>query len=144
MRLIRVSPAVLAACLLPIFMADAQTRYNTQPTGNSVKVDGTSTAHDWEMEGSTIGGFIEFGAGVALDKSQAAPGGLQGEKVPVKAHVIIPVSTIHSKADHLPNVMDDLMQKAMKAADFPRIEYTLTEMTFKGPHAAGKPFDLDS
>ena len=40
--------------------------------------------------------------------------------------------------------MDSLMQKNMKAADFPRIEFILTEMTFKGPHAAGKPFDMDT
>jgi polyisoprenoid-binding protein YceI len=135
--------AALAFCLAPILHAGAQTRYNTQPHGNSVRVDGTSTAHDWEMEGANIGGYIEFGAGVTLDKTQAAPAGLQGDKIPAKAHVIIPVSTIHSKAEHMPGVMDDLMQKTMKAGDFPRIEFTLTEMTFKGPHAAGKPFDAE-
>jgi polyisoprenoid-binding protein YceI len=144
MKILLWSAAALAFCLAPALPAAAQTRYNTQSAGNSVRIDGTSTAHDWEMEGSAIGGHIEFGAGVTLDPSQAAPGGLQGDKVPVEAHVIIPVSTIHSKADHLPEVMDSLMQKNMKAADFPRIEYTVTEMTFKGPHAAGKPFDLDT
>jgi len=136
--------AALAFCLAPIFHADAQTRYNTQPRGNSVRIDGTSTAHDWEMEGGMIGGYIEFGAGVTLDKTQDAPAGLQGDKIPAKAHVFIPISTIHSKAEHLPGVMDDLMQKSMKAGDFPRVEFTLTEMTFKGPHAAGKPFDAEA
>jgi polyisoprenoid-binding protein YceI len=136
--------AALAFWLAPIVHAEAQTRYNTQPRGNSIRVDGTSTAHDWEMEGGFIGGYIEVGAGVNLDKTQAAPAGLQGDKIPAKAHVIIPVSTIHSKAEHMPGVMDDLMQKSMKAGDFPRIEFTLTEMTFKGPHAAGKPFDADA
>jgi hypothetical protein len=134
----------LALCLAPVFRANAQTRYNAQPRGNSVRVDGTSTAHDWEMEGGMIGGYIEFGPGVTLDKTQAAPGGLEGDKIPAKAHVIIPISTIHSKAEHLPEVMDDLMQKAMKAGDFPRVEFTLKELIFKGPHAAGKPFDLDA
>jgi polyisoprenoid-binding protein YceI len=133
----------LAFSLVTIFHAEAQTRYNSQPRGNSVRVQGTSTAHDWEMEGPNIGGFIEFGAGVTLDKAQAAPGGLQGDKIPAKAHVIIPISTIHSKAEHLPEVMDDLMQKSMKAGDFPRVEFTLAEMTFKGPHTAGKPFDAE-
>src|SRR6202522_412819 len=123
--------AALAFCLASILPAGAQTRYNTQPRGNSVRVDGTSTAHDWEMEGANIGGYIEFGAGVTLDKTQAAPAGLQGDKIPAKAHVIIPVSTIHSKAEHMPGVMDDLMQKTMKVGDFPRIEFTLTEMTLK-------------
>jgi polyisoprenoid-binding protein YceI len=135
--------AALGFCLAPILCANAQTRYNSQPRGNSVRVDGTSTAHDWEMEGPNIGGHIEFGAGVTFDKTQAAPGGLQGDKIPATAHVIIPVSTIHSKAEHLPEVMDDLMQKTMKAGDFPRIEFTLAEMTFKGPHTAGKPFDAE-
>ncbi len=121
----------------------AQTRYNTQPAGNSVRVYGTSTAHDWEMDGSLIGGYIEFGAGVTLDKSQAAPAGLQGGKIPATAYVRIPVGSIHAKVDHLPEVMDSLMQKAMKAENCPRIDFILKEMTFKGPHAAGKPFDLE-
>jgi polyisoprenoid-binding protein YceI len=144
MRILRCSAAVLAVCLAPILHAGAQTRFNTQPVGNSVKVDGTSSLHDWEMEGSSIGGYLEFGAGVTFDKSQAAPAGIEGDKVPAKARVIIPVSTIHSKAEHLPGTMDDLMQKTMKTDSFRLIEYALTEMTFKGPHAPGKPFDLDT
>jgi hypothetical protein len=144
MKILSCSAAVAAVCLAPILHAGAQTHYSTQPVGTSVKIDGTSSLHDWEMEGSSIGGYIEFGAGVTLDKAQSAPGGLQGGKVPAKVHVIIPVSTIHSKADHLPGTMDDLMLKAMKADDFRTIGYTLTEMTFKGPHAAGAPFDLDT
>jgi polyisoprenoid-binding protein YceI len=32
----------------------------------------------------------------------------------------------------------------LKAEDFGRIEYTLTEMTFKGPHTAGAPFAFDT
>ncbi len=144
MRILPCSVAVLALWLAPIPPVGAQTRYNTQPIGNSVKLDGTSTAHDWEMEGTVIGGFLELGAGVTLDKAQAGPAGLQGDKLPAKGHVIIPVSTVHSKADHLPDVMDGLMQKNMKATDFPRIEYTLKELTFKGPHAAGEAFHFDA
>jgi polyisoprenoid-binding protein YceI len=136
--------AALALCVAPIFHASAQTRYNTQAIGNSVRLDGTSTAHDWEMEGTIIGGYFELGAGASLDKSQAAPAGLEGSKLAAKAHVIIPIGTVHSKADHLPEVMDGLMQKTMKASDFPRIEYTLKELIFKGPHTAGQPFTFDA
>src|SRR5665213_2029303 len=136
--------AALSLCVAPLLDAGAQTRFNTQPIGNSVRINGTSSAHDWEMEGTIIGGYLELGAGVTLDKSQSAPAGLAGDKISVKAHAIIPVSTVHSKADHLPEVMDGLMQKNMKAADFPRIEYTLKELTFKGPHTAGQPFIFDA
>jgi polyisoprenoid-binding protein YceI len=136
--------AALALCVAPLFHAGAQTRYNTQPVGNSVRVEGTSTAHDWEMQSTVIGGFLELGTGVTLDKAQASPAGLDGDKLPAKAHAIIPVSQLHSKADHLPEVMEGLMQKNMKASDFPRIEFTLKELTFKAPHTAGEPFTFDA
>jgi polyisoprenoid-binding protein YceI len=134
----------LAFCLGPAALTHAQTRYGAQPRGNSVKVDGTSSLHDWEMEGTMIGGFIEFGPGVKLDPAQAAVAGIQDNNVPAKAHSVIPVASIHSKADHLPEVMDHLMQEAMKFEQFKTINYTLTELTFKGSHAAGKPFEFDS
>ncbi len=138
--------AALVFCLGPVPRAGAQTSYrsSSQPHGTSVRVDGTSTAHDWEMEGVFIGGTLDLGAGVKLDKTEASPAGLQDNKVPAKAHVIIPVRSIHSKADHLPEVMDNLMQKAMKAENFPTIEFILTGLTFKGPHTAGQPFNFDA
>jgi len=139
----RVAAGILAIGLCTVLSAQAQTRYNPQPQGSVVRVDGTSTAHDWEMEGGKIGGFIEFAAGVAFDKAQASPGGLQGDKIPAKARVVIPVGSIHSKAEHLPEVMDDLMQKSLKEDSFSVIQFVLADMTFKGPHTAGKPFDAE-
>jgi len=124
--------------------AGAQTRYYSQPLGTSVKVDGTSTAHDWEMEGKIIGGYIEFGPGVKLDAAQTAIPGLNDGKVPVKVHSLIPVTSIHAKVEHMPDVMDHLMQEHLKADQFGRIEYSLTAMTFKGPHDPGKPFAFDT
>ena len=144
MRILPWSTAALALWVASPLHLGAQTRYNPQPSGTSVRIDGTSTAHDWEMEGTVIGGFLEIGAGASLDKAQGTPAGLQGDKLPAKAHVIIPVSAVHSKADHLPDVMDGLMQKNMKATDFPIIEFTLKELTFKSPHAAGEAFHFDA
>jgi polyisoprenoid-binding protein YceI len=144
MKILPWSAAALAFWVAPLLHLGAQTRYNTQPIGNTVRIDGTSSAHDWEMEGTVIGGYLEIGAGATLDKAQATPAGLQGDKLAAKAHVIIPVGAVHSKAEHLPEVMDGLMQKNMKASDFPRIEFTLSDLTFKGPHAAGEPFHFDA
>jgi polyisoprenoid-binding protein YceI len=132
-----------ALFLAPTLSATAQTHYAGQPKGSDIKIQGTSSLHDWEMEGVLIGGFLELGAGVQLDPAQTTIAGLQGDKVPVKAHVIIPVRTVHSKADRMPDVMDHLMQDALKESQFPRIEFTVTDMTFKGSHAVGKPFDFD-
>jgi polyisoprenoid-binding protein YceI len=136
--------AALALSLGSLMPAGAQSRYNSQPLGTSVKVDGTSTSHDWEMEGKIIGGYVEFGLGVTLDAAQTSIAGLNDGKVPVKVHALIPVTSVHSKAEHAPDIMDHLMQKSLKSDDFGRIEYTLTEMTFKGPHAAGQPFVFDT
>jgi polyisoprenoid-binding protein YceI len=44
----------------------------------------------------------------------------------------------------MPQVMEGLMQDALKAKENPRIECHVTELTFKEPHAAGKPFDFDA
>jgi polyisoprenoid-binding protein YceI len=136
--------AVLMLSFGAIMPAGAQTVYSSQPNASSVKVDGTSTEHDWEMEGKLIGGTVEFGPGVKLDASQTSIAGLNNGNVPVKVHAIIPVQSIHSKAEHMPDVMDHLMQEHLKADDFGRIEYKLTEMTFKGPHAAGQPFAFNT
>src|SRR5271154_6820087 len=136
--------AVLMFSLGSIMPAGAQTRYSSQPHGTSVKIDGSSTAHDWEMQGTIIGGFAEFGPEVKLDAAQTTIPGLKDGKVPVKVHALIPVQSVHSKAEHMPDVMDRLMQEHLKADQFGRIEYTLTEMTFKGPHAAGQPFAFDT
>jgi polyisoprenoid-binding protein YceI len=134
----------LALCFGSPALTHAQTRYGAQPRGNSVKIDGTSSLHDWEMEGTIIGGFFELGPGVQLDPEQTTVVGIQDNKVAAKARAIIPVDSVHSKADHLPEVMDHLMQKNMKDDQFKTILYTLTELSFKGPHTAGKPFDFDS
>jgi YceI-like protein len=143
MRILPLS-ATVGFGLVSILCAEAQIRYVPQAAGTTVKIAGTSTAHDWEMEGVAIGGYLELGAGVVLDKAQAAPAGLQGDKLPLTVYARIPVGSIHSKADHLPDVMDNLMQKNMKADNFPLIQYTLTDMTFKAPHAAGQPFNFDA
>ncbi len=131
---------LMVAATIP---ATAQTKYTSTPKGCDVKIDGTSSLHDWEMEGSLIGGFLEFGAGVQLDPSQATVGGITGDKVPATGRVIIPIRSIHSKADHMHDVMEHLMQDALKESQFPRIEFTLKEMAFKGPHEAGKPFNFE-
>jgi len=146
MRTWQLSVGLVVLLLSPgsFLSAQAQTRYASQMHGTSVKIDGTSTAHDWEMEGTVIGGSAEFGPDVKLDPAQTGIPGLKEGKVPVTVHALIPVKLIHSKAEHAPDIMDHLMQDTMKADQFGRIEYALTEMIFKGPHEANTPFAFDT
>ena len=124
--------AALIISLCFVVPSGAQTKYFSQPQGTSVKIDGTSTAHDWEMAGTIIGGYFELEAGVKLDPAQTSIAGINDGKVPAKVHALIPVQSVHSKAEHAPDIMDHLMEKTLNMDQFPRIEYNLTEMTFRG------------
>ncbi|MGZ4965114.1 MAG: YceI family protein [Limisphaerales bacterium] len=140
-RLILTTIALTSA--LGLQAADGD-RYQSQPAGNKVRIEGTSTAHDWEMEGTLIGGFVEFGPGVQLDTAQATIPGLKDKKLAIKSQVIIPVRSIKSNAKAMPQVMEGLTQEAMKEPQNKRIECRISELTFKEPHAAGKPFEFDA
>ncbi len=124
--------------------ADDANHYQSQPAGNKVRIEGTSTAHDWEMQGTLIGGSIDFDPAVQFDTAQATIPGLKDKKLAIKSQVIIPVRSVKSDAKAMPQVMESLMQDALNSKAFPKIECHVTELTFKEPHAAGKPFDFDA
>ena len=133
------------ACLLLLSAAarsEDALRYKAKPTGSKVTIDGTSNVHDWKMEGTLIAGYLEVPAGVVLDSSQAALTGASDGKLPAKAEVQIRVSSMNNV--HKYEGMDQAMQEAMNAKDYPWIKYSVTEMTLKQPHAAGTPFQFDT
>ena len=115
--------------------AAAQTiRYEAQPTGSKVKMEGTSTIHDWTVESPTIDGFIEADANFpesALKDSTAAKPSVQ---------VSIPVGTLKSYAD----AMDAVMQDHLNMDDYPRIEYRLIELKPKSAAGTAGPLQFDA
>lgn len=108
-------------------------RYIGVPNASSMKIDGTSTIHDWTVETKVIGGFIELESNFPLDPSKEAPKDL---KLTPRTEVNIPVRQLKSGK----SMMDTVMHNAMKAEDHPRIEYRLIEMTSKGKTDAGLKF----
>lgn len=117
--------------------AEDWVRYRSRAVGSKVLIEGTSNIHDWIMDGQIIGGYLEVPAGVTIDSTQAAAAG----KVNAHVDVFIPVNSVKNSQHE---GMNEAMQAAMKAQDFPRIQYHLTEMTLKGPHTAGKPLEFDT
>lgn len=113
--------------------ADAPTRYQAQPRGSKIVIEGDSTVHKWTMEGPIIGGFVELPAGATLAT-------LKEGKVDAKVQASIPVRSIKSGHD----IMDGLYQEALKETNYARIEYRLTEMTLKPGHTEGKPYEFDT
>lgn len=93
-------------------------RFVAQPTGSNVKIEGTSTIHDWTMESALIGGFMEAQPGFpesAVTNSLAAKPNTQ---------IVILVRSLKSSSTR----MDEVMQEHMNAAKFPKIEYKLIEL----------------
>ncbi|HYV34910.1 MAG TPA: YceI family protein [Gemmataceae bacterium] len=112
------------------------TRFDAQPLGSKVKLEGTSTVHDWTMEGAIIGGFVELDSGFVAAPDKAQPG-----KVAATAQVTIPIRSLKSGKDS----MDAVMQDAMKQDQFPRIVYRLTALTLKAtPKSAEGPYEFNS
>ena len=133
----------LAGCIL--FMATVRAedyvRYKASPLGSSVHLDGSANIHDWTMDGTIIGGWLDLPAGVVLDSAQAAVGGAADGKIAAHAEVGIPVTSIKNVTWE---GMNEVMQATMNATNFPRIVYKLSEMTLKQPHTAGTPFQFDT
>lgn len=113
-----------AFVVLPAQAADA-VRYTSVPNECSVRMDGTSTIHDWHAESGVIGGSIEIEPGFP-ESAKAA--------VKPKAEINIPIRTLKTSGGRK---MDSVMQEHMKAADHKAIKYTLIEMVPKGSSSAG-------
>ena len=102
LRIARFISSLSLILAFSIQAAENWTRYNAQPTGSKVKIEGTANIHDWTMEGKIIAGYVELDP--AFD-SPPKPG-----KVSARALVSIPVRSLNSdKAS-----MDSVMQQAMK------------------------------
>jgi polyisoprenoid-binding protein YceI len=130
--------AALGAALLlsaGAMFAQNAVRYDAQP-GSKIKIDGTSTVHDWTVEGAIIGGFVELDSG--FDFNSPKPG-----KINAKVEATVPSRSLKNKNGY--KGMDERMHDALKIKEYPKITYKLTELTLKdAPKAAGEPLQFDS
>ena len=136
MKTLRLPLFTAAALLCAAALCAAElTKFTAQP-GSKVKIDGTSTVHDWTVEGGIIAGAMELDPAFAADPTKAKPG-----KIAAKVDATIPVRTIKSGKSS----MDTIMHAALKQPLHPKIEYRLTELTLKEtPKTADAPWEFDS
>jgi len=107
---------------------------------NLVRIEGTSSVHDWQVEGHLMGGSAELGAGLPLQPgAQESPG-----PVEAKVSVFIPVRSLKSveKDGRLySDAMDEIMYGKLLEPANKRITYTLTSLALKEqPRGASDPF----
>ena len=129
------SIAAAAVALLLAASAAAQTvRYEAQPNGSKVKIEGTSTIHDWTVESPTIDGFIEAD-GNPLESALKDP-----KAARPRVQVSIPVNTLKSYDE----LMDGVMQDHLNMAEYPRIEYRLIELKPTSAAGTAGPLKFDA
>jgi YceI-like protein len=121
--------ALLLLAGLSVQAADQTTKYYAR-SGSKMRLEGTSTIHDWQVEGTLIGGYLEVGANFPSEPGQAATPG----KVEAHAEPFIMVRSLKSvEKDGKPysDGMDKVMYEHLKAQDSPKIAFHLTDLTLK-------------
>src|SRR5215213_2060719 len=122
-----------AALFLAATLHAEMVTYQALPRGSVMKINGTSTIHDWEVECQVIGGKMELDSNFPLDPTQEPPKEL---KVTPKVEVSIPVRQLKSGK----SMMDTVMHNAMNAETNTTIKYTLLEMKPIGKADKGLKF----
>jgi len=120
----------VVALLTAGFLSAADTvRYLPVPNSSKLRMDGTSTIHDWHAETDVIGGSMELEATFPDASGKSAPAAVK-PKVEVK----IPVRTLKSSGGKR---MDTVMQEHLKFEQHKIIEYRVLELAPKAG-AAGQ------
>lgn len=120
---------------VPLLSAETWMRYQARP-GSKVAIEGTSTIHDWTVEGGIISGFMELESNFPLDAAAEVP---ESAKLNAKVLVSIPVRSLKSGKE----LMDDVMRGAMNEEKFKQIQYKLESISLK-PRKAGKALEFEA
>ena len=123
--------------------AETMTRFDSR-SGSKVRIEGTSSVHDWQIEGKIIGGFLETGANFPSEPGQT----VQPGKVEAHAEAFIPVRSLASiEKDGKPysTHMDDIVYEKLHEATNKKILFHLTELVLKEPaKSKDTPYVFDS
>jgi polyisoprenoid-binding protein YceI len=107
----------------------------TSKPGSKMRIEGTSTIHDWQAECPFISGYVEAGANFPLEPGQAATAG----KIDAKVEMFITARSLKSKEKDgklYSDKMDEIMWEKLKAQQSPKIQFRLSELTLKEPAAS--------
>jgi polyisoprenoid-binding protein YceI len=113
----------LAAALLStasLVLAET-THYVPVPNSSKLRMDGTSTIHDWHADTDVIGGSLDLDANF--------PEGAGSATITPKVEVKIPVRSLKTSGGKR---MDAVMQDHMKYPENKMIEYRVLELAPKG------------
>ena len=128
---------------LSLQAADQLTKLSAR-SGSKMRIEGTSTVHDWQAESKIIGGLIEVGPNFPTSPGQE----VKPEKVQIDGMAKIGVRSLFSvKKDgsHNDDKMDKQMWDKLKLNEHPNIFYYPGELTLKeAPKSKDAPYLFDS
>lgn len=123
--------------------ADSNTIYSAR-RGGKMRMEGTSSIHDWQVESSLVGGSLEVGPGFPTEPGQA----VQPGKIEAKGEVFVPVlslKSIEKSGAPYSDKMDNVMWLHLKSSDYGRIVYHVSELVLKEPAKdKDSPYVFDS
>lgn len=126
------------------FDAAAQTTRFDARSGSKIRIEGTSNVHDWQVESSLIGGYLEVGPGFPVAPGQSATPG----KVEARAEARISTRLLKSiEKDGKPysDNMDEIMYGKLKIKEYPQIVYRLDQLVLKEvPKDSNSPYLFES
>jgi polyisoprenoid-binding protein YceI len=117
---IRIFLLALAGLLSVSAQAQNLIRYEAQPSGSKVKLQGSSTIHDWSADCAVIGGFMEVSPAFDADLKTPTP--------PPKVQITIPVRQLKTSEG---KSMDKVMYEHLNLPEHPTIKYQLISLTPK-------------
>jgi len=121
-KILRCLGALALAATVQLRAADTVS-YISQP-GSKMRIDGTSTIHDWHAESKLIGGRFECPADFPVSEPAKASVG----KVALSVQTMIMANSFSCSSG---SAMDKVMRAAMKADQHRFIRYTLKEAEVK-------------
>jgi hypothetical protein len=126
-------PSVCGLLLLALSASAAdqtQSFYSKAGANQKIRIEGTSTIHDWRMESPVVGGSLEAGPGFPVEPGQEAkPGPVQA-----KVEAFTPVRSLISlekDGKRYSDSMDAIVYKNLKMDKNPKIVYRLNSLTLK-------------
>ncbi len=95
-----------------------------------MRIEGTSTVADWQVEGTVIGGVLEVDTNFPIEPGQSAkPGTNEARADPFL--VVRSLKSVDTTGHPFSDRMDELMYQLLRSRENPKISFHLTELVLK-------------
>ena len=113
-------------------------------SGSTMRIEGTSSLHDWQMESHLIGGMLEVGPNFPLEPGKT----VEPANVEVSGQAYVTVTSfksIEKDGTKYSDKMDEIMYEHLDYTNHPKIIFKITDLVLKeAPKDNASPYVFDS